>query len=599
MRNPAFHSVLMCLILLLGAIPTTGQEKKGVWYGSAELGAGSNFSNGWTDLHTAEVMRDFSRTSGDIKLNGGWKNDRWDVSLNTGAKTSYLRTGFEGCSYTLAGRDTTYNVDLSQTEKVVSNFSVGTAISYKPGDSDTFFFSFKHEQDHQEPNHIIYSLKYRNSIAFQGSDEQGDFFKMTFEPKFNWTHNFAKPGRILKASLGWFYASDDRKTIWEKGNVDIGEKLDTVYYTYRLTPLYKDSDFKASFQYSDTDFADVKNLNLTFFLNNTVSTDVDIYSGASLKEGEWVDSIRLKENFNYLTVMVEPGAKAAYKKGQFNFDYSFSLQYFTDRLNDIGTGQREGLDLGRLDPVVSLKNWWSPSSKNKVGLHYTRDIKRPDYLQLCWFQRPGVLSNEIREGNANLRPTVTDRLSVDYKFTHNRFNAGLEFGIKNVTDQIEQTFYQTDIDGISYRVYTYVNAGYACTGNVKINAGWSGKVVKGHLEANLNNFVGLNSKGNETRSNDINIKADADCSLPLKLRLQAFARYQSKITRVYGSMSSYVGCDLKLSRAFGKLTVFLEGNDLFDKPVELETYSEDFTSGRIQTTHNNRRQFRLGLSIKV
>jgi len=595
-----FHICLFLAALFLSiSRPCLSQEKAGTWYGSANVMVGTNFDLDWADLQTLEDASMASRQTGSFDGKVGWKSSRLDIKVLASGSSSFHMTSFVGISGKVQDRDTTYNLDLSQRKTISSDFLLGTEMSLLAGVNDVLSFRFHYKQEHQTPYNASYGLKTEATWSAQSQEENGTYLKNIFRPKIDWTHSFDKSGRKLLSSFSLDYAKDVRSTIWtmiNASNVEVPAAYDSTGRIYRLTPEYVDNDMKLSVKYVDPSFCDVKNLNMEFSLDVLRNVDKDKYSGANLVKEHWIDSVRLNESFHYVSITVDPRIRTVYSIGKFKFDWVLSPQYFSDRLTN--SVEDERFDAGRVDFVCDLKNWWIPNEHHRVSIKYGKSITRPDYLQMCWFQRPGVFSNELRQGNPDLLPMSTYTLSTEYGFTWNKFSTSLEIGYKSKYDQIEQTYNTEEIEGKTFRVYTWINAGRSETENIKLTFGWRDKVFKAGVSANVNHFYGFSADGTRsTDSYDMEVKADVSAKLPWDVTILADGRYQSAITRVYGSMSSYVSCNAKITKSFRHFNIFIEGRDLFDKPVTVETYSEDGNEGRYEDRRNNRRLFKLGAGV--
>jgi len=602
----------LIFFLIVSFASAFAQEKTGKWYGDANVGFGSNFDNGWIDYFSISnpgQPQSFSRISGDTGVKLGWKSEKLEVMGMFAANSSYHLSSSMGVTSKTTQRDTSGSFDVSQKEQISSKYKTGAEISYKPGDYDLVRFVFAHEHEHQTPSNVSAMITYQSSLT--GLDEQeqkerGEYVKFHLNPRLSWEHKFLESGESrLLTSLSWKYVKDTRETDYGLMKCRYEEVFrDTTWNIYRLTPQYIDDVLRFDVRYSDKNFCGVDRLDVDFGLNLVKNGDRDSYSGATLVDGEWkdithediwVDSLSLRKSYNYLYFLVEPVLHASYRVENFHFDWSFSPQYFTDRL--ISSDQSERLDPGRIDMVADLNSWWEPSNHHKLGMLLYKHIERPEYLQMCNFQRPDIFSNNYRRGNPSLKPTSTSCFSAQYQFSWNRFSTALELGFKVKYDQIAQTYNMEEFDGKSVRVFTWINAGESNTKNVRLTMRWSGKIINAFATVNANHFMGYDKEGlHATESNDLEAKGSVSANLPWGINVQVNGRYQSKIVRVYGSMSSYVELSARISKNFKHFGLFLDGGDLLDKPIETGTCSEDESEWRLIETTNNRRIIRLGLS---
>lgn len=285
-----------------------------------------------------------------------------------------------------------------------------------------------------------------------------------------------------------------------------------------------------------------------------------------------------------------------YSFRRFDFDFSITPEFYTDKLDD--SSHQEGFDWGRVSPIIKLNTFWNLSDSHRIGLTLMRNISRPDYLQMCWFRRPGAYVNELQEGNPNLRPVITNRSVLEYRFKSGRFASNLELGYSYAKDIIERTFRKEVVEDKEFRIYTWINAGRSSTSNAKLSLAWNGKSFKTSVVGNYNYFIGIDNNNVERRSSDYSITTDAQYDFPWQMSVLARFRYQSKIIRNYSNITEYIGLDARISQKFfKKLDVFFEAKDLFDRPIETLTSSVDRLSAQLVIETFNRRLFSLGLQF--
>lgn len=593
---------------MLICLPVLGQEKKGVWSGSATINGGTNFDKKGENLADYEPNTKFSNSMGEVEATIGYKAPKFEVKFNAAASTSFIRTTKEAASVKMKNDVDihSFNFDETQSERTQAKYKGRLDLVFLPSPADRISFTTEYNFNEESPFNVVESYAAKEEMTAKFSSEDGEFKKHTVKPVVEWVHKFDSPGRDLTVRADWMFAVDDRITLWDEGKGKIEweefeddqeayEFKDYDEKIYRITPTYIDNDITVSAKYRDRNFVGVKGLDVDFSLMSKLGQDRDYYLAANWIDEAWKDSTRFHVNFDYLALTVEPSVHANYKVGQFEFDGTFRLQYFTDRLNS--ETETERFDAGQFSPLVNFRTIWRPSESHKLTLNLNNTIQRPDYLNLCWFQRPGSYINELNEGNPNLRPAQTSRAALEYTFTKNRFSTSLEIGDSYVTNKIERTFRMEKIEDHDIRVYTWINGGFSNTANAKLNVRWSGRKLKAGASGNINYFIGINTSDKVTRNSDYRIEADASYNWFWDITYLARFRYQSKIIRSYSSITEYFGLDFRITKPFlkKKFEVFAEGRDLLDKPITTETYSEDGMEGRYETLNHNRRLFLLGL----
>lgn len=616
--------IALLLFVLPGRIFAQNQaekprEKVGTWSGEARAAFGTDVRNPYeTSLDVLEDEPDRTfRMMGEGGLKLWYNSPKFEFKTDASAELNRQIIDKHGESYKflmdkgkkLEDLEEWDDFDISESEdetrnkKNVKKGKVRFDGIFKPSESDRIQLSLLGEFSNDSPSNMFASnTTTSKDTAFTYTNEMSRFVKYTINPSLEWTHKFDRPGRVLNARAKWLYANDNRYTEYEKCNVKWDEKVyeengDVIsgnVAVYRITPLYIDNKLELFAQYSDDHFADVENLKTDFSLLFKCDRDLDFFSAANMKSEQWVDSIKYRESIDYIALTAEPKAHANYKTGQFEFDLTASLPYFTDRLNS--TIDFERFDPGRLDPLFNFKTYWKPAKDHRIGINALREIKRPTYEQMCWFRRPGSYSTEFQEGNADLNTTKITKAMINYMYSHGRFTYSFEAGYTYEHDRIEKTFRNEEINGTTYRIFTWKNAGYSNATNAKVTVNWAGKQLKANLMANYNYFIGVNDAGKETRNGDYQIQGDVSYTFGFGLNLQAKAKYQSKIVRSYYYSSEYVTLDTHVGQRIGKhFEVFFEGRDLLDRDMETVTFSQDFSSGREEIVKNNRLLLLLGV----
>ena len=606
-----YAAFLVFLPLLLGA-----QEKdRGIWSAEVSATGGSSFDKSGEDIFSEQSHKHFSNSTGDFDATITYKLPKFQIKWGGGAGLSFKRTEKKAASVKVGKDNVDFNdldfedlsADYTQYEKYTTKYRGRIALAYTPSASDeiTFGADYNYTFDDFENLNQGFSIQdVSGKGTYNESSEIGNFTKHSIKPRAGWRHVFSDPHRVLALNADWSYTNDNRYTIWDKGNSkfsyeDSGDISDIQAgeIIYRVTPKYIDSDFSFTARYDDARFCGVDGLKADFALLVKLDRDFDDYLAATLVEDftTWRDSTRFNEEFDYLAMTLQPSAHVSYSTGCFDFDAALRLQYFTDRLNS--TEQTERFDGGSFNPLFSLKASWRPAASHKITLALDNSIRRPDYLQLCWFQRPGSYLDELRQGNPDLNPASTYHGAFTYRFTKGRLSAGVELGDSYISGNIEETFRTEIVEEKSIRVITWVNAGHSNTSYAKFDARWSADRFKVGAAAGINYFRGVDLNENVTRNCDWNVSADASYRFPCEMTVLGRFRYQSKIIRSYSSMTDYYGLDLKISQPLlsKKMEIFLEGRDLLDKEIETDIYSLDGTDNRESIEVLNRRIILLGL----
>lgn len=265
----------------------------------------------------------------------------------------------------------------------------------------------------------------------------------------------------------------------------------------------------------------------------------------------WVDSLKYRENFDFLALNLTPKAKLSYSPGKFNLSLQLTPDFYVSKLDsDRNIGN---FNSGRVYILPDFNASWTPSPMHKVGITYKQGLTRPSYLQICWFQRAGSYANEIQMGNPKLKPGSNGIANLYYTFHSGFFTGTLEGTTTMNWDKIEKVFNTRG----EYHIYTWINSGHSIENRIKLTMQANLKRFNAELGGYYNYFLGYNNAGTETRSSDWGVNGAATLTLKGGWVFDVKGRYQSKIIRTYSSMTEYVGCDVRITKGFRSIIQIL------------------------------------------
>jgi len=579
-------------------------RKKGKWNGDFGMNAGTNFNTNLVDQRTHHMG------SGTAAMS--YSTSKYAVSVNLNGSYDYHFTGIIGVDTNMAGTDTTRVVDSSANES--ENLALGGGISatWSPDIFNKFSVSYSYAVDRNTPNNYTISdgelsVDQFLSSSFSRKESQNDI--NTHKALISYERSFAKPGRKLNAEISFSNVNNSTYAEWltGKGNVDLSVPIavDEGYFIknansqleshYRDTPSQRVTELNLAVKYVDRDFCNVKNLNLDFILLANVKGLEDHRSAATYVDGQWKDSVEVRENFLYRTISLAPSIHATYKKEWFILDWTFTPEAFLQRLDS--DGKSGDISRGEIAQNASLKNTFKTKKGNELFFNASRSESRPSYLQICWFPRQSVLySDEIYVGNPDLNNTVKTKLNGGINLSTNTpFSLSTSATYSHTSGKIQETYSYQIINEKEYRVYTWVNGGTSDEFTASMKLLWKAEKFNASLLADYNVYHGVNLSGDVTNSGDYSLRVEAG----YKLNTWAFAAditYQSDIVRDYSTVKNIAECNVRVSKTFGRLMVTLDGNNLLDRPISWSTKSDDLTEIRQEVTKNYKRIFVLGLT---
>ena len=601
-------STLIAVLLPYTLPAAYGQEASGgLWNGSVSLDMGTNFIEGLSS-------RKYSNSYGNFNAWGNYRSDKFSIRMDLSILPGFTANTINGQTVNIKDTEAPQlNYDISQKEKTVFAETAGVQMEYRPDPQNTFAFNVRQSLNKQKPDKIVISIN--NIISVSGKEVEGIKTKCSFDIEeghqtlsgwnadARWSHKFDKPGREINFGAGWGLTRNDKASNWkivpatdvfasdgtseqESSGSEMPDK------EYRITPLNTNNSLNATVCYRDVDLFEQESLNLELGMDLKTGFDRDELSAANLINEVWVDSLEYRENFNYFSMDVAPRAGLSYSPGKFSFNLQLTPDFYINRLNSEGRDGNFNFNKVYLLPCFQAN--WKPSVMHKLDFSYRQGLERPTYEKICWFQRAGSYANELQRGNPDLQPGSNGRLSLAYTFHSGFFTGTLEGMTTFKWNNIEKVFNTEE----EFRIYTWINSGHSTDNSIKLSLRADLKNFYATLGGYYNYFIGYNNAGDATRSSDWGMNCDATLKIKGGWIFNVRGRYQSKIIRTYSSITEYIGCDARVTKDFKRFSVFLQGKDLFDRPIEVATYSEDQTYARIEETTYNRRIFSVGASFK-
>lgn len=579
---------LLCLLSTL-CQTLSGQEASGKrWEGSVGFNAGSSFDSGNTSGK-------YTFSTGDVSAGIGYRTDKFRVRLDLQCLSGFATTSVSGSVVNIGEVQAPEgDLDIKHNETKTFEEKAGLLMEYTPSGNDNFSLELKQKWNRLDPQKVVVSI---HSVFF-GGEPMTDYsihigeevqYLTGYGASARWNHKFDKPGREMKTTLDWTLDGNEDPITWYK---ILGETQINSLQMTRAERHDAKHALNAAVTYRDPDLSGLKGLNLELGAGIRMDRELDRYSAENQKQGIWVDSLEYRRNFDFFALDFAPTAKLSYSPGKFKLDLRLTPDIYLR--NYSGDKNEAGPELDRIRILPDFDASWTPSSKHKLQFSYRRGIVRPSYTQLCSFRRMGQYATELVEGNPDLQPNVNSKAALSYTF-HSGFFTGTLEGTGRVDK--DRIFYVFGRDGI-FKKFNWINAERIVEGGLRLGLKAELKNFTANLGGVCNYFSGHTSSGDVIRNADWGVDGDATLKVRRGWTFNVKGRYQSKIIRPYSSTTEYVGCDFRIRKDFKKWGVYLDGKELFDKPILITTYSEDRTLARFEDYYYNRRLFSIGASFR-
>lgn len=141
--------------------------------------------------------------------------------------------------------------------------------------------------------------------------------------------------------MEWILNRKDTPSIWHRlesaMNADIPYVIPTAssnkIRTFRITPLSRDNRLNTSVVYHDGNLFKRKKLDLELGADLKIDYKKDNQSAANLVNEMWVDSLKYRENFDFLALNLTPKAKLSYSQDKFGFSLLLTPDFYISKLD--------------------------------------------------------------------------------------------------------------------------------------------------------------------------------------------------------------------------------------------------------------------------
>ena len=414
---------------------------------------------------------------------------------------------------------------------------------------------------------------------------------------------------LLQSNVSLSTTGSRKNTVWSVFkttdlNVDTVDEVEAFRrgeaWMYRITPSNIDLDISADIKLRNTVRNDSLRFNWTPGVRFWSNHSDDRNSGASLSDitadGSyvWKDSLRLKENFDYLALSISPFVALEFRGKHIEIQADYALQFYGYRLND----DTHTKQLSFLSPYPSgnARLTWRISDVHRLGVTHNVGVNYPNYFQICWYDRTGGYVDQLFRGNEDLVATLHSRYGLTYDLIYKRFRYRTVNAVTRQVNEIDQTWSNEEIEGRLYKVFRWINSADRWSFGTSHRLGWEGKWIQGGVGVEYN-FSRRTAKSDGTlkKSDDWALTGDINANLGKDWRMGADVRYQSSVATFFTSFNEYWKLNVHVQKAFKNVTVFFDGKDLLDTTRETIYHSADETEAWVDLVRDNRRLFLLGV----
>ena len=577
--------------ILAGPIPAGKDPTKirtGKWSGDFDLTSGVGFID-WGKM-TMENAR--LRENGTLNLL--YKNPTFQFDTSIG--TSFEKNITDKTRIVL--NSSFFGVIWNEESGKARNGFINAGARWNPDKRNSYSVRASFSPNHSLVDNSTAKLTLLSTTTADMRLEERSTSAYSSSVKFNSSHFLRKTRFSFHTSLDAGTSMEKRTSEWAeavvKGDDEI-EEMD-IGDTYRLTPHNNRYNSGVSLTFRDSTLAGIPSLVAEAGLRLRGSHLLDHYSGAiETGDNEWRDSLRLRENFNYIEIYAEPNVRLSYHKKKYGADLNSTFQQYGNHLTDKGKDRE--VNWRPPSTIGDIRFYWKPAPAHNLSVGGSRSIFHPSYQQICWYDRQGAIEGQLFRGDPDLNPTVMTSGFLDYQLTIKKFRFTSRSTLTHTSDEIEQFFTDEKVDGRSYTIFKWDNTAYGDSFGQQAGVSWSGKIITGSLNADY-----LQERRHKYGSGDMIkdthrwiTRAAVGVHPGHGWDFDVNGSYQGDIVTFYSIIKEYVSVNARISKRLGKITLSLDGRDLLDRKRVVKVLSEDFSDSWEEESRMNRRLILLGV----
>ncbi len=592
------RSITLAFLALCLSVPAYAQ-----WKGDVSVEGGWNFDENWIEKTSFNIAYDGQgRFYSSFDFSQSLKKEQKDI---LDAITDY-RTGKLISAVTV-------NYQRPDTREIGSNLVLG----FRPGKQDDLSLTLQYgskrvkttstaiyvkdfEDDGEEKDPLPFNqVEGRMESGLQENDT--DNSERSGIARLRYIHKFLNHGSSVSAYLSLEYQPNEK----EERRTLMGDYF-SKEIDYRITPFTHTDSLIAGVRYEDPMLFGVSRLKGAAGIDFKGISTLDHYGGEVLdpQTGQWRDSTRITADYSYEAVSIVPFVTATYSLPKFDFlldlrgGHCGEIVQLVSKI-DAGSDIIEDFDFG-----MTLGTAWRIAEGHRLSLGYLRFMKRPEYRKLTGMLTVGPSENQYYIGNPELRPYPTNRLTLAYSLAWKALEIRPSISYEYMPGKFEQVLYVltpeqrkklgSAAENIS--VYTWINSARQWAHHYVLEARWKGDWFNADLTGKINRNIFEYRDSDPSRALDWKVEGGASFGLPLQFTISARASYQSELRTAYARYDDYVNAALRLTKAFAHgITVFVEGRDLFDDVLEIETLSATRDYSSTETIYYYRRALAAGV----
>ena len=592
----AIRTIGLALLLLLTAGTAAAQDiprKAGNWSGRLLLttGYGSPLRIEDEDGKTRDTLGYFRN-----QLVARFAYTTPKLTWSTDIQGLFEMNQTENIRVALKNQDN-LEMNVQRSEFLQPSASWRTDLRWQPSEKRLYqaFVSYQYGLERKKSGNLEAFTQFDISSRVFMSHEKRNDHRHNAAAGFRSSRLLDSPRRTLLFSADWRGRFQTVNSDWDIINSRyLPDEMEEDIYAYQLTPRSNTHEGIVDLSYRDSVLTGPHQLMLEPGVRVRAQETRDYNSGAVLDENDnWRDSVRLRENFDFVQLFVMPHLRAEYRHRLFRAIADYTLQFYGHQLtNEI---HYQGLTWSR--PVVTGRSLaeWNVSAYNQLVLGTNIAVTHPEFRQICWFDRQGSEPSQLFRGNPDLLSSQNVSAYLTWQLHYKRFRATARSTISRRMNELEQTFFEEAIAGHDYRIFTWFNTAKAEIFTQEGAVGWNGSMFSTNLAVlyrQTKRDALIQGKSNKSHYTELSLDTSFRPGLGWSFSANGF--YRGEVQTFYSLLGVYYTLNARIEKQFKSITVSLEGRDLLDAPVKAEFYSSDGNDAWVTEARQHRRIFLLG-----
>ena len=428
------HIVLLALLLL--SLPLRAQ-----WSGQVDLSGAYGYVPARTEEDFA-LQRYLGQAGFQLKYRA--PKFQWNTSLGA----TFENKSTDSYRFSMSTPDGTERIQADEIHTLRNSIPVSvnlrTSVLWTPAEGVSYESWVLGHISISSGTNVTFKSHYNDIIAEETGQNQlymevPSQMDTRLQAGFRSSHRLGSPRRVLKGELTLERDTRKKQGLWIMG--ELAETDLASFSSYRITPESASQVVGASLHLLDSVItAGPCRLLLDPGIRFVSDFVHDRNSGATYDPAteSWRDSTRLRETFDFLAIRVEPYLAADFSWKRIKAHLDYAPQLYARRLTD--EIHRQSIQPQQLYLIGNAFLSWQLTPKHRVTLRNTVTVKRPDYIQICWFERQGNYLTQIYRGKESLLSTQTRSYRLEYEFRHKRFLSTTVLGYAGRSNEIDQTF---------------------------------------------------------------------------------------------------------------------------------------------------------------